>query len=82
MGLFSDHTSIDRIMLSVFTFENLKQKTHTPFLPLTTKHLTLLMLYYIFSYKKGHKKVFAFKGLWLLLYNLSIIFCCIRAYPL
>ena len=35
MGVFSDHTSIDRIMLSVFTFENLKQKTSTPFLVLT-----------------------------------------------
>jgi transposase-like protein len=35
MGVFSDHTSIDRIMLSVFTFENLKQKTNTPFLLLT-----------------------------------------------
>ncbi len=35
MGVFSDHTSIDRIMLSVFTFENLKQKTSTPFLLLT-----------------------------------------------
>jgi putative transposase len=38
MGVFSDHTSIDRIMLSVFTFENLKQKTSTPFL-LLTSHL-------------------------------------------
>jgi transposase-like protein len=37
MGVFSDHTSIDRIMLSVFTFENLKQKTSTPFLVLTLK---------------------------------------------
>lgn len=35
MGVFSDHTSIDRIMLSVFTFENLKQKTSSPFLLLT-----------------------------------------------
>jgi hypothetical protein len=35
MGVFSDHTSIDRIMLSVFSFENLKQKTSTPFLLLT-----------------------------------------------
>ncbi len=35
MGVFSDHTSIDRIMLSVFAFENLKQKTSTPFLLLT-----------------------------------------------
>jgi len=35
MGVFSDHTSIDRIMLSVFMFENLKQKTNTPFLLLT-----------------------------------------------
>ncbi len=35
MGVFSDHTSIDRIMLSVFTFENLKQKSSTPFLLLT-----------------------------------------------
>jgi len=35
MGVFSDHTSIDRIMLSVFTFENLRQKTSTPFLLLT-----------------------------------------------
>jgi len=35
MGVFSDHTSIDRILLSVFTFENLKQKTSIPFLLLT-----------------------------------------------
>ena len=35
MGVFSDHTSIDRIMLSVFTFENFKQKSGTPFLLLT-----------------------------------------------
>ena len=35
MGVFSDHTSIDRIMLSVFMFENLKQKTNTPFLLMT-----------------------------------------------
>lgn len=36
MGTFSDRTSIDRIMFSVFSFENLKQKTATPF-PLTQK---------------------------------------------
>lgn len=34
MGTFSDRTSIERIMLSVFTYENLKQKTAAPF-PLT-----------------------------------------------
>jgi len=31
MGTFSDHTSIDRIMFSVFNYENLKDK-NTPFL--------------------------------------------------
>jgi transposase-like protein len=35
MGTFSDHTSMDRIMFSVFTYENLKQGTSTPFLLLT-----------------------------------------------
>lgn len=32
MGTFSNTTSIERIMFSVFTYENLKQKTATPFL--------------------------------------------------
>lgn len=32
MGTFSDHTSIDRIMFSVFAHENLKEETATPFL--------------------------------------------------
>ncbi len=32
MGVFSDHTSIDRIMFAVFTHENSKEGTHTPFL--------------------------------------------------
>ena len=35
MGTFSDHTSMDRIMFSVFAYENLKQGTSTPFLLLT-----------------------------------------------
>jgi transposase-like protein len=35
MGTFSDRTSMDRIMLSVFAYENLKQGTNTPFLLLT-----------------------------------------------
>jgi transposase-like protein len=35
MGTFSDHTSMDRIMFSVFAYENLKQGTNTPFLVLT-----------------------------------------------
>ena len=35
MGTFSDRTSMDRIMFSVFTYENLKQGTNTPFLLLT-----------------------------------------------
>ncbi len=35
MGTFSDHTSIDRIMLSVFNYENMKEQTATPFLLLT-----------------------------------------------
>jgi len=35
MGAFSDHTSMDRIMFSVFTYENLKEGTNTPFLLLT-----------------------------------------------
>jgi len=32
MGTFSDHTSMDRIIFSVFTYENLKERTNTPFL--------------------------------------------------
>jgi hypothetical protein len=35
MGVFSDHTSIDRIIFSVFMHENIKEKTNTPFLLLT-----------------------------------------------
>jgi putative transposase len=35
MGTFSDRTSMDRIMFSVFTYENLKQGANTPFLLLT-----------------------------------------------
>ncbi len=35
MGTFSDHTSMDRIMFSVFAYENSKQGTNTPFLLLT-----------------------------------------------
>jgi transposase-like protein len=35
MGTFSDHTSMDRIMFSVFAYENLKEGTSTPFLLLT-----------------------------------------------
>jgi transposase-like protein len=32
MGTFSDHTSMDRIMFSVFAYENLKEGSATPFL--------------------------------------------------
>jgi len=35
MGVFSDHTSIDRILYSVFMYENMKEKTNAPFLLLT-----------------------------------------------
>lgn len=35
MGTFSDRTSMERILYSVFTYENMKQKTATPFLLLT-----------------------------------------------
>jgi len=35
MGTFSDRTSMERILFSVFTYENLKQKTATPFLLVT-----------------------------------------------
>jgi hypothetical protein len=35
MGTFSDRTSMERILFSVFTYENLKQRTPTPFLLLT-----------------------------------------------
>jgi putative transposase len=35
MGTFSDRTSIERILFSVFTYENLKQRSATPFLLLT-----------------------------------------------
>lgn len=35
MGTFSDHTSIDRIMFSVFAYENSKEGTNSPFLLLT-----------------------------------------------
>jgi len=35
MGTFSDHTSIDQIIFSIFTYENSKEITSTPFLLLT-----------------------------------------------
>ena len=35
MGTFSDHTSNDRIIFSVFTYENSKEITSTSFLLLT-----------------------------------------------
>ncbi len=35
MGTFSDRTSMERILFSVFTYENLKQRSATPFLLLT-----------------------------------------------
>jgi transposase-like protein len=35
MGVFSDRTSMERILFAVFTYENLKQTTITPFLALT-----------------------------------------------
>jgi transposase-like protein len=35
MGTFSDRTSMERMLFSVFTYENLKQRTSTPFLLLT-----------------------------------------------
>ena len=35
MGTFSNRTSIERILFSVFTYENLKQRSATPFLLLT-----------------------------------------------
>jgi transposase-like protein len=37
MGTFSDQTSMERILYSVFTYENMKQKTATPFLLLPQK---------------------------------------------
>jgi putative transposase len=37
MGTFSDRTSMERILFSVFTHENIKQRTATPFLLLTQK---------------------------------------------
>ena len=37
MGTFSNRTSMERILFSVFTYENLKQRTATPFLLLTQK---------------------------------------------
>ncbi len=38
MGVFSDHTSIDRILFSVFMYENIKEKTNSPF-PLLTQNI-------------------------------------------
>ncbi|HPV30215.1 MAG TPA: transposase [Deltaproteobacteria bacterium] len=37
MGVFSDRTSMERILYAVFTHENLKEKTMTPFLIMTHK---------------------------------------------
>jgi len=38
MGVFSNHTSVERIIFSVFTYENLKENTYTPFPILTQKY--------------------------------------------
>lgn len=35
MGVFADRTSMERILYAVFTYENLRQKTGTPFLTVT-----------------------------------------------
>lgn len=35
MGVFSDRTSMERILYAIFTHENLKEKTMTPFLVMT-----------------------------------------------
>jgi transposase-like protein len=35
MGVFSDRTSMERILYAVFAYENLKEGTNTPFLTLT-----------------------------------------------
>jgi len=32
MGVFSDRTSMERILYAVFAYENMKEKTWTPFL--------------------------------------------------
>jgi len=37
MGVFTDRTSMERILYAVFTHENLKEKTMTPFLIMTHK---------------------------------------------
>ena len=37
MGVFSDRTSMERILFAIFTYENQKQGTGTPFLLLTQK---------------------------------------------
>lgn len=39
MGTFSDRTSMDRILYAVFTYENLRQTTSTPFLAVTQNSL-------------------------------------------
>jgi putative transposase len=39
MGVFSDRTSMDRILYAVFTYENLRQRTSTPFHILTQNSL-------------------------------------------
>jgi hypothetical protein len=38
MGVFSDKTSMERILYAVFAYENLKEKTWTPFLMEVTQN--------------------------------------------
>jgi transposase-like protein len=38
MGVFSDRTSMERILYAVFAYENLKEKTWTPFLTEVTQN--------------------------------------------
>lgn len=39
MGVFSDKTSMERILYAVFTYENFKEKTWTPFLTEVTQNM-------------------------------------------
>ncbi len=40
MGVFSDKTSMERILYAIFTYENYKQGPHTPLLISDTNYLT------------------------------------------
>jgi hypothetical protein len=54
VGALSNRTSMDLIMFSVFTFENLEEGTNTPFSLLTQKNLTMPVRWTLTRFSVGN----------------------------